>query len=328
MNGKNLSRDESRIVMNEIMEGRATDAQISAYLVALRMKGETTDEIAGSAEALKKNTSQITLNQEKIVDISGTGGDNLNTFNISTSAAITAAGAGIKVAKHGKRSITTKCGSADILKLLGVKIDLGETAINKCLAEIGLAFIFAPKFQSTWPYVVGPRREIGSRTILNLLSTMIQPVRIKRQVIGVYDQTLMAKVIDALRELGAEHVMAVHGEDGLDEITISGKTKVLELIENDIYEYEIKPEDFGLSTAPLSAIQTESCEENEKIIENVLNNIPGPALNIVLLNAAALIKVGGMVESISEGIEKAKKSIETGAAREILNKLIKMTNSF
>lgn len=322
-----MSRDESRLVMNEIMESKATDAQISAYLVALRMKGETADEIAGSAEALKKNTPQLILNQEKVVDISGTGGDNLNTFNISTSSAIVAAGVGVKIAKHGQRSVTSKCGSADILKALGVNIDIGERMINKCLTQIGLAFVFAPKFQSNLPYAYGPRREIGARTIFNLLSTLVQPARIKRQVIGVYDQNMMAKLVDAFKELSAEHVMVVHGEDGLDEISVSGNTRVLELVRNEVREYVIRPEDFGLQSAPLSSIQTESCEQNRQIITSVLNGESGPTLDVVLLNAAAAIKVSGMVDTLQEGIKLALKSITSGAAKNKLAQVITMTQA-
>jgi anthranilate phosphoribosyltransferase len=323
MDGKNLSRNESRVVMKEIMEDKATDAQISAYLVALRMKGETVDEITGSAEALTDKTKSIKLNYDDIVDMCGTGCDNLHTFNISTTAAFVTAGAGITVAKHGHRSVSSVCGSADLLMKIGININMSNTKISRCLKEVGLAFIFASKNQKLWEYVLGPRREIGARTIFNVLSTLTNPARIKRQVIGVYDPTLMHTLIDVMRELGAKHIMVVHGEDGLDEITISGKTRVLELIDKQVYEYEITPEDFKLTTTPISEIKSDSCEENIRYFNQILAGKSGPATDIVLLNAGAAIKVSGKVESLYEGIELAKESIKSGAAKQKLDKLIK-----
>jgi len=325
MMGKNLSRNESRLVMNEIIEKKATDAQISAYLVALRIKGETADEITGSAQALSDKTTPVKLKQEDIVDISGTGGDNLHTFNISTTAAFVTAGAGVKVAKHGQKSVSGKCGSADIVAELGVNINLDKRLISRCLHEVGLTFIFAPKFSKSSPYALGPRREIGARTIFNILSTLTNPARAKRQVIGIYDSALMQTVVDVLSELGTKQVMVVNGENGQDEISISGKTKVIELIDNKQYEYEIRPENFNLQSAPISVIQTESCSDNKKIILNILDGKPGPALDVVLLNAAAAIKVSGKVNSLTEGINLARESIESGAAKNILEKLIKQS---
>lgn len=326
MNGKNLSRMESRLVMNEILENKATDAQISAYLVALRMKGETVDEITGSAEALTGKSKTVHLEYENVVDICGTGGDNLNTFNISTTAAIVTAGAGVHVAKHGTRSVSSKCGSADILRTLGVNINLTKPRIERCLAEVGLTFVFSQKFQKSAPYAFGPRREIGARTIFNILSTLTNPARIRRQVIGVYDRSLMHTVIEVMRELGAVQVMVVHGEEGLDEITISGKTYVIELIDGQIYEYEITPENFALRSAPLTEIQTGSCEQTKQIIMDILKGKRGPARDVVLLNAGAAIKVSGKVDSLQEGIALAQKSIDEGAALNRLNRLIEVSN--
>jgi len=327
MTGKNLSRLESRLVMNEILENKATDAQISAYLVALRMKGETVDEITGSAEALSGKSKTVQLNYENVVDICGTGGDNLHTFNISTTAAIVTAGAGINVAKHGTRSVTSKCGSADILKTLGVNLNLSKQRIERCLSEVGLTFIFSQKLQKSAPYALGPRREIGARTIFNILSTLNHPARIRRQVVGVYDRSLMHTVIEVLKELGAIQVMVVHGEEGLDEISISGKTYVEELIGNNIYKYEITPENFGLQSAPISSIQTENCQQNEKIILDILRGKKGPARDVVVLNAGAAIKVSGKVDSLQEGIILAQKSIDQGSALQRLKKLIKVSNA-
>jgi len=327
MAGRNLSRLESRLVMNEILENKATDAQISAYLVALRMKGETVDEITGSAEALSGKSKTVQLDYENVVDICGTGGDNLHTFNISTTAAIVTAGAGINVAKHGTRSVSSKCGSADILKTLGVNINLSRQRIERCLAKVGLTFIFSQKFQKSAPYAFGPRREIGARTIFNILSTLTNPARIRRQVIGVYDRSLMHTVIEVMRELGAIQVMVVHGDEGLDEISISGKTYVVELIDGNIYEYEITPENFGLQSAPITEIQTENCDQNKQIILDILQGKSGPARDVVALNAGAAIKVSGKVDSLQDGIILAQKSIDEGAALDRLNKLIKVSNS-
>ncbi len=322
--GKDISRNESRKVMNEILDRKATDAQISAYLVALRMKGETIEEIAGTAEALT-DSAHMDMKSENVVDICGTGGDNLHTFNISTTAAIVASGAGVTVAKHGHRSVSSKCGSADLLQNLQVDITLSRRMIRKCLHEIGLAFFFDPKFHKSWHYALGPRREIGAWTIFNIMGPLTNPARIKRQVIGVNDVNLMHTVVQVMRELGAIQIMAVHGADGLDEISISDKTFVVELVDNKIYEYEICPEDFNLKSAPIKAIQSDSCEQNVRFVHEILKGKKGPAYDVVLLNAGAAIKVSGKVDSIFEGIELARESIESGAARQKLEQLINLT---
>lgn len=327
MDGKDLSRDESRLVMNEIMEDKATDAQISAYLVALRMKGETVDEITGSVEALTNKSQAVKLKYDNVVDICGTGGDNLNTFNISTSASFVCAGAGVAVAKHGNRSVSSKCGSGDFLKAVGVNIDIPIEKVLQCFNEIGLAFIFSPKYQRSWRYTHGPRREIGARTIFNILGPLTNPARTKRQVIGVYDTSLMRTLVNVMKELGAEQVMVVHGEDGLDEITITGKTQIAELINGEIYEYEIAPENFHLRSAPLSSIQSTSCQENIRYLDDILSGKKCPATDIAVLNAAAAIKVSGKVNSLYEGVESAIESIKSGAAKTKLEKLIEITNN-
>lgn len=327
MDGKDLSREESRIVMNEIMENRATDAQISAYLVALRMKGETVEEITGSIEALTEKNDVVKLKYDNVVDICGTGGDNLNTFNISTSAAFICAGADVAVAKHGNRSVSSKCGSADFLKAIGINIDISLEHVLHCFREIGLAFIFAPRYQPSWRYINGPRTEIGARTIFNILSPLANPARIMRQVIGVYDPSLMHIIVNVMKELGAEQIMVVHGEDGMDEISITGKTKIVELINEEIYEYDISPENFHLRTAPLSTIQSYTCKDNIKYLNDILAAKKCPATDVAVLNAAAAIKVSGKVNSLYEGVELAFDSIRSGKAKLKLEKLIEMTNT-
>jgi anthranilate phosphoribosyltransferase len=325
--GKSLTRSESRKIMTLIMQGKATDAQISAYLVAMRMKGETVEEVAGAAEAMKNQSQKIKTKFTNIVDTCGTGGDSLNTFNISTTAAFIAAGAGVAVAKHGYKSISSKCGSADILLKLGIKVDLTPDQIEKCLYDIGIAFIFAPKYQTSAAYTLGPRSEIGARTIFNILGPLTNPARTKRQLIGVYDENLLRLVVEVLKELGSKQVMAVHGKEGIDEISISGPTKIVELVNSTIYEYEVKPENFQFLSAPLSSIQSKTCATNKKYLLNALKGKKSPALNIAVLNAGAAIKVSGKVDSLHEGIKLADKSIQSGAALDKLEKLIEYTNS-
>jgi len=312
--------------MKEIMENRASDAQISAYLVALHMKGETVDEITGSAEAFSDKFLKIKVKYDNMVDTCGTGGDDLHTFNISTAAAFVTAGAGVTVAKHGHRSVSSKCGSADLLAALGLNIEMSRRTIERCFSEVGLAFLFAPKFLKGWRYTLGPRMEIGARTILNILAPLTNPARTKRQLIGVYDPNLMYTIANVMRELGAEQIMVVHGADGLDEITISGKTKIVEFINNQLYEYEITPESFNLHSAPISTIQSECREDSVQYIRDVLSGKSCPATDVVILNAGAAIKVSGKVNTLAEGIELAKHSIASGSAQKKLDKLIEITN--
>ncbi len=327
IDGQNLTRDESKKVLNLIMQGKATDAQISAFLVALRMKGETVDEIAGAAEAMKSKATRIKSKFRNIVDTCGTGGDSLNTFNISTASAFVTAGAGIAVAKHGNRSVSSKCGSADVLTELGVNIELPPEKMEECLYEIGISFLFAPKLHASMKYAIGPRREIGARTIFNILGPLTNPARTRRQVIGVYDEKLVPVVVDVLKELGSQQVMAVHGYEGMDEISITGKTQICELVNGSIYHYEIRPEDFEIASAPIESIQSKSCASNKKMLLHALNGEKSPATDTVLLNAGAAIKVSGKVDSIYDGIKMARESIESGAAMKKLKDLIRFTNS-
>jgi anthranilate phosphoribosyltransferase len=324
--GKHLSRNESKKIMKIIMRGEATEAQISAFLVALRMKGETVEEVTGAAEAMDDEATHINMHYKNIVDTCGTGGDSLNTFNISTAAAFVAAGAGVAVAKHGTKSVSSKCGSSDVLTALGVNIDIPPEEMENCLYEVGIAFLFAPKLKSSLPYAMGPRREIGARTIFNILGPLTNPARTKRQLVGVFDTTLVRLMVEVLKELGAVQTMAVHGEEGIDEISISGLTKVCELVDGAIYEYHIRPENFKMNASPLHTIQSKSASQNKSMLLNVLKGIASPALDVVILNAGAAIKVSGKVNSLWDGVKLACESIQSGAALEKLNKLKDFTN--
>jgi anthranilate phosphoribosyltransferase len=311
--------------MKIIIRGEATEAQISAFLVALRMKGETVAEVAGAADAMKDGVTHIKSRFKNIVDTCGTGGDSLNTFNISTAAAFVVAGAGVAVAKHGSKSVSSKCGSSDVLTTLGVNINIPPEEMEKCLYEVGIAFLFAPKLKSSLPYAMGPRREIGARTIFNILGPLTNPARTKRQLVGVYDSKLVRLMVEVLKELGAVQAMTVHGEEGIDEISISGPTRVCELVNGSIYEYNIRPENFNISVSPLQKIQSKSANQNKVILMDVLKGKSSPALDVVLLNAGAAIKVSGKVDSIWDGVQLARESIQSGAALEKLKKLTEFT---
>ena len=327
MNGKSLTRLESKKVMHTIMRGEGSDAQISAFLVALRMKGETVDEITGAVEAVKSRTKSFHSRFKNVVDTCGTGGDALNTFNISTAAALVAAGAGVAVAKHGYRSVSGKSGSTDVLNALGVRLDISLEDMRNCLYETGIAFLFAPKLETTMRYAMGPRSEIGSRTIFNILGPLINPARTKRQLIGVYDPKLVHPVVEVMQLLGSEQIMAVCGSDGMDEISISGITHVSELINGRIYDYMIRPENFEIVSKHVNAIQVRSVIESKKMLLNVLKNITSPARDITILNAGAAIKVSGKVDSISDGIKAAKESLNSGAAMKKLQDVITFTKA-
>jgi anthranilate phosphoribosyltransferase len=324
--GKVLTRQESREVMEAIMQGETTDAQIAAYLIALRIRGETVEEITGSAEAMRHYATKVQVTDTNVVDTCGTGGDATHTFNISTAAALVAAGAGITVAKHGNRSVSSHCGSADILKKLGVKIDIDASDMEKCLQDVGMAFLFAPKLHLSMKYAIGPRRELGVRTIFNILGPLTNPAAAKRQLIGVFDISLLKIMCQVLRDLGSVHIMAVHSQDGLDEISISNPTSICEYKDGDIHEYIINPELYGFASAPLSSIQSNSIEENETMMLSALNGDASPALDAVLLNAGAVIKISGKVDSMEAGITVARNSIESGSALQKLEQLKQVTN--
>lgn len=312
--GKDLSREEAVEVMREVMDGMATDAQIAAFITALRMKGETVEEITGFTQVMREKAEKVVVSSP-VLDTCGTGGDGAHTFNISTATAFVAAGAGAVVAKHGNRSVSSMCGSADCLAALGIEIMAEPTIVEKCLREAGIGFFFAPLWHKSMKYAIGPRKEIGIRTVFNILGPMTNPAGAKCQLLGVYDQTLVSPLAHVLKNLGSSRAMVVHGLDGLDEITTTSRTKVSELKDNgSVVDYELDPRDFGFPLAKKEDLVGGLAEDNVRIVTEVLQGKPGPARDIVLLNAGAAIYVYGLAENLSEGIALAARSIDTGAA--------------
>lgn len=326
INSNHLSQGEAYLVANEIMEGQATDAQIAALLVALRLKGETVEEIVAFAKAMREKATKIPCSKKNLVDTCGTGGDQSGTFNISTVSAIVASAAGCNVAKHGNRSVSSQCGSADLFLQLGVKVDISPDQMGRCIDDVGLGFLFAPAVHKAMKYAIGPRREIGIRTIFNVLGPLTNPAEAKRQLLGVFDADLTETIANVLKELGSEHVLVVHGEDGLDEMTLTGKTKVSELNNGQVKNYTIEPEQFGFKRIEIDKVLGGNTEKNAQIALDILNGKEGSPRDIVLLNAGAVIYVGGEVDSIQAGIEKAIEAIDSGKAVEQLKKLQKLTN--
>ena len=325
--GRGLTREEARGVMDQIMSGGATDAQIGAFLVALRCKGESVDEISGCAQAMREKATRVHTSRDPVIDTCGTGGDGSGTFNISTTVAFVAAGAGLCVAKHGNRAMSSRCGSADVLQALGVNIDIGPDKVGKCLDEAGIGFLFAPMLHGAMKHAIGPRREIGARTVFNALGPLTNPAGARRQLIGVYDGDLTEKLAGVLHELGSERAFVVHGSDGLDEITLTGMTRVAELNAGSIETYEISPGDFGFDEAGVEELKGGNAEENAGILLEVLDGGKGSRSNVVLMNAAAAIAAGGLASSLEEGVERARSAISSGRAREALEKLKGVSNS-
>ncbi len=322
--GRDLTRDEAAAVMEEIMTGQATPAQFGAFVVGLRLKGETVDELSGLARVMRAKALRVEFDGP-MVDTCGTGGDDLGTFNISTVAAFVVAGAGITVAKHGNRAMSSRCGSADILEKHGVKIDLGPQGVKRCMEEVGIGFMFAPAFHPAMKFAVQPRREIGVRTVFNILGPLTNPARAQAQVLGVAAEPLGEKMILVLQGLGSERAMVVHGEDGLDEISIIARTHIWELRNGAIKDYWVSPEELGLEPAPLEALKGGSVEENTAIMVEILNGAPGPRREVVLANAAGGIVVGGKARDLREGVELARESIDEGRALDKLNGLAEVS---
>jgi anthranilate phosphoribosyltransferase len=314
VNGQHLTADEADGVLSHIMDGEATEAQIGALLVALRMKGETADEIAGFATAMRAHCLRVEVGLPGLVDTCGTGGDTLDTFNISTTAAFVAAGAGVPVAKHGNRAVSSQCGSADVLGELGVNIALAPEAVARCIAEVGIGFMFAPSLHPAMRHAAGPRRELAMRTIFNLLGPLTNPAGAKRQVIGVFNAEVAPLMAEALRATGSEHVLLVHGAVGLDEIALTGVTHATELSDGTIARYDLTAADFGLPEIALEDIAGGDPPASAEIVREVLSGQPGPRCDIVLANAAAAIYVGGMAAGLREGVRLAHESVDSGAA--------------
>ncbi len=324
---QDLTLQEAIAVMDEIMSGKATDSQIAGFLIALRLKGETIDEITACAKVMREKASRIKpKNQKNLIDVVGTGGDKSGTFNISTTAAFVTAGANIPIAKHGNKGVSSKCGSADVLTALGIKIDLEPQKVEQCINAIGIGYMFAPKFHGAMKYAIGPRKELGVRTIFNILGPLTNPAEAPYELMGVFDESLVEPLAEVLGKLGCKHALVIHGS-GLDEITLEGPTKVAEYKDAHITTYEIKPTDFGIKLAELKEIKGGAPEENAKIILDILSGKEkGPKRDIVLLNAGAAIYVAGKAKSIKKGIEIAENSIDSGKALEKLNNLKDWTN--
>jgi len=325
--GHDLTRPEMTAVMQQIMTGECTPAQIGGFLVGLRMKGETVDEITAAASVMRKLSTRVTVDSEFLVDTCGTGGDASGSFNISTASAIVAAAAGARVAKHGNRSVSSQSGSADVLEAAGVNLDINPEAVGACIDEVGVGFMFAQKHHSAMRHAIGPRKEMAVRTIFNVLGPLTNPAGAPNQVVGVFDGNLVEPVAQVLRQLGNEHVMVVHAEDGMDEISISAKTLVAELKDGEVTSYTISPTDFGIELTDLSELKVDGVEQSLAMIQSVLSNRAGPALDIVCMNAGAAIYVSGIADSLEEGIAKARSAIAEGKASQVLAQLVTKTNA-
>jgi len=341
-----LTRAEACDVMSEVLTGKCTDAQISALLIALRMKGETVEEIVGFAEAIRSAAAPLPIDrtspeaiavsgtgrdalidesEDSLIDTSGTGGDASGTFNISTATALVTAGAGVRVAKHGNRSISSKCGSADVVEALGVNIQLSPQQAAQCLREVGICFLYAPNLHPAMKQVQSVRRELRMRTMFNLLGPLTNPARANGQVVGVYSLELVEKLAEALSMLGLRRALVVHGHDGLDEITITGVTRIAEAREGSVRSYEVEPEEFGMKRATLQEISGGDAPENAAIIRAVLGGEKSPRRDVVLLNAAAALVAAGRADHIAQAVPLAAKSIDSGAAAKKLEALVRFS---
>ena len=337
--GKDLSEKETEMAMDEILSGKATSAQISSFLTALRMKGETVDEITGAARAVRARAikmqltnhmvnidrDEINVEDETILDTCGTGGDGTNTFNVSTATALVVAAGGIKVAKHGQRTESNHCGSANVLEVLGLELDISRTDAERCIHEVGIGFLYAPLFYGAMKYPAGPRREIGIRTIFNLLGPLTNPAGATAQILGVYDSDLTEKMARVLKRLGTREAFVVCGEGTFDEISICGPTRVSHLKDGEISTFDITPEEYGFEKAKPEEIRGGDAKENAQIIRDILEGQRGPKRDMVLLNAGAAFVAAGFDLNLEQGIEKARYAIDSGRAKEKLQSLVSFT---
>ena len=323
---KNLTKEEMIQCLEDITEGRATDAQIGAFIMAMKMKGETVEELEGAASFFREKATKVDVDDpDNLVDTCGTGGDLSDTFNVSTITAFVLAGAGIRVAKHGNRSVSSKSGSADLLEFLGAKIDLGPEQVKRMIEEIGIGFMFAPLFHPAMKRVVGPRREVGIRSLFNLLGPLSNPAGAKRQLLGVFSDQFVEKVARVLLRLGVKRAVVVHGKDGIDEVSISAPTTMAEVSGGEVCIYEFTPEELGFRRYPIDYIKVKSVEESAKVAMSVLKGEPSPALDMVLLNSAFGVFVSGMAEDLKTALEVAKDSIKSGKAQRKLSEFIDLS---
>lgn len=324
---QNLSREDMTEVMQLIMTGQATPSQIGGFLIGLRMKGETVDEVTAAASVMRELSTKVKVSGNHLVDTCGTGGDASGSFNVSTASAIVTAAAGATVAKHGNRSVSSKSGSADVLETAGVNLELTPEQVAECIDKVGVGFLFAVKHHGAMKHAIGPRKEMGVRTIFNVLGPLTNPASAPNQVIGVFSRDWVEPLAQVLKQLGSEHVMIVHAQDGMDEISIGSATYVAELKDGEIKTYQIQPEDFAMQRADLSEIRAADSAASLNIIQDVFDNTQGPAKDIVCLNAGAAIYVSGVADSLTSGIEKAKAVIASGEAKDKLAELIAFTKN-
>ena len=330
IDGKSLTMEQASEVMEEITTGKVTPSQFGAFVTALRIKGETADEIAGLASVMRAKSIRVATSAP-VIDIVGTGGDTSSSFNISTAAAFVAAGAGIKVAKHNNRAMTSRCGSADVLEALGMKIELDASQVKDCIEKVGIGFMFAPLFHPSMKFAAAPRRELGIRTVFNILGPLTNPALVEAQVLGVASAELGEKMAQVLKRLGTKRAMVVHGLNGMDEITVAGKSRVWELSDSGITQYDVSPEDFGLAEAGVETLVGGTPEENASILRSVLAGERSPRRDAVVMNAAAgiaLINSAQGVPTLKEGAEIAKETIDSGKALDKLEKLISLSRSY
>ncbi|HEY0719679.1 MAG TPA: anthranilate phosphoribosyltransferase [Gammaproteobacteria bacterium] len=325
---RNLSHSEMAAVMRTIMTGEATPAQIGGFLIGLRMKGETVDEIAAAAAVMRELSTRVPVHGAHVVDTCGTGGDSMGTFNISTTSAFVAAAAGAQVAKHGNRSVSSKTGSADVLEAAGVNLELTPEQVAQCVDEVGVGFMFAPKHHNAMKFAIGPRREMGVRTIFNLLGPLTNPAGAPNQVLGVFSREWVEPMARVLMQLGSRHVLVVHSDDGMDEMSIAAPTHVAELKDGTVTTYTIEPADLGVARGSLDTLKVSDAAESLALVRSVLEGKPGPAANIVALNAGAAIYVAGLADSLADGVVRAKAAISSGEAYARLNALVALSNSF
>ncbi|HHO59021.1 MAG TPA: anthranilate phosphoribosyltransferase [Thiotrichales bacterium] len=325
---QDLSEADMTAVMRLIMTGEATPAQIGGFLIGLRMKGESIDEIVAAASVMRELSTKVDVNKEHLVDTCGTGGDASGSFNVSTASAIVVAAAGSRVAKHGNRSVSSKSGSADVLEAAGVNLEITPAQVADCVNETGVGFMFAPMHHSAMKHAIGPRREMGVRTIFNVLGPLTNPAAAPNQVLGVFSKALVEPLAQVLNKLGSEHVLVVHAEDGMDEISIASPTFVAELKQGQVSSYTIQPEDFGMSRASLDTIRAADAADSLAIIRRVFDNTDGPAKDIVCLNAGAAIYAAGLAGSLADGVTQAQQVIASGSVNDKLQQLVDKTGSY
>ena len=325
--GVHLSREQAASALDAMLDGNAPVTQMAALLVALRMKGETPDEIAGAAQALRSRAARVEVSPERLIDTCGTGGDSSHTFNISTTAAFVAAAGGARVAKHGNRAVSSKCGSADVLAALGVEVELSPEAVGACIDECGIGFLFAPRHHAAMRHVAPVRKDLGLRTLFNLLGPLANPAGARRQLLGVYSPQLVPVLARTLAELGCDRAFVVHGEGGLDEISTAGATVICEVRDGSVRQFELTPEEAGVEKAPLEGLRGGDAQQNAEILRGVLRGEKGPRRSAILLNAGAALAAAGVCESIREGVRLAERAIDSGAALDRVDRLVSATRA-